>query len=108
MKLNPAQLTLACLLFAAPQAFAQEERTHTEWETNTSREVRGVDPIIPEVEGKSSKTVASPVIRDSVQIKPVLKPLNTKPQEKAKTDDPLQFNFLYYIIERFKLSDVIE
>ncbi len=28
--------------------------------------------------------------------------------EKQKVDDVLQFNFLYYIIQRFKFSDIIE
>ncbi|HET9053565.1 MAG TPA: hypothetical protein VFM90_05295, partial [Cyclobacteriaceae bacterium] len=29
-----------------------------------------------------------------------------KPQKKE--EDPLSFNFLYYIIEKFKLSDIVD
>lgn len=45
--------------------------------------------------------------RDSLQVKTSVKPV--KPTEKPqKEEDPLSFNFLYYIIEKFKLSDMIE
>ncbi|GIV37631.1 MAG: hypothetical protein KatS3mg032_2010 [Cyclobacteriaceae bacterium] len=35
-------------------------------------------------------------------------PVVPRKAEKQKTDDVLQFNFLYYIIQRFKFSDIIE
>jgi hypothetical protein len=49
--------------------------------------------------------------RDSVQVivKPAPKPIKaTEKSTKDKHEDPLSFNFLYYIIEKFKLSDIIE
>lgn len=53
--------------------------------------------------------------RDSAQvqlktIQPAQKPVNKSPEKstKEKQEDPLSFNFLYYIIEKFKLSDIIE
>jgi hypothetical protein len=49
--------------------------------------------------------------RDSVQVilKPAPKPTKTgEKANKEKQEDPLSFNFLYYIIEKFKLSDIKE
>ena len=53
------------------------------------------------------------VIRDSElkSAKPVAKAVEKaqKDEEKVqKEEDPLSFNFLYYIIEKFKLSDIVE
>ena len=69
------------------------------------------DPLLSsESESRNSKTlpasVAKESARDSVQVK-IAKP--TKPAEKEeKGEDPLSFNFLYYIIGKFKLNDIIE
>lgn len=47
------------------------------------------------------------VVRDSVTIKPAA---SRKPDAKNENpqDDILSFNFLYYIIQRFKLSDIVD
>lgn len=48
-----------------------------------------------------------PAVRDSI---PFSRPA-TAPQrktEKQQSEDVLKFNFLYYIIQRFKFSDIIE
>lgn len=56
----------------------------------------------------------TPVVRDSEikNSKPVAKQPAEKPQKEVekprKEEDPLSFNFLYYIIEKFKLSDIVE
>jgi len=66
------------------------------------------DPILPETEIRSNKlpVTTKETLRDSSQLK-VLKPV--KSADKAnKEEDPLSFNFLYYIIEKFKMSDIIE
>lgn len=69
------------------------------------------DPVLSE---SDTRTVNKPSIitgatkevqRDSVHFK-VPKPL--KAEKAEKEEDPLSFNFLYYIIEKFKLSDIIE
>lgn len=71
-------------------------------------------------ETRTNKNSASTVgqepaaIRDSEikVIKPVVKSVEKAPKEEEKAqkeeDDPLSFNFLYYIIEKFKLSDIVE
>lgn len=63
----------------------------------------------------TTSTVPEPaIVRDSEikNAKPVVKAVekHQKEEEKAqkKEDDPLSFNFLYYIIEKFKLSDIVE
>jgi hypothetical protein len=64
-----------------------------------------------EAESKTSpKPTVAPVkesTRDSIQVKTSIKPVKT-PEKPQKEEDPLSFNFLYYIIEKFKLSDMIE
>lgn len=68
------------------------------------------DPVLSESENRANKlaptAVAKETVRDSVQIKPVKA---FKPEKVTKEEeDPLSFNFLYYIIEKFKMSDIIE
>lgn len=63
----------------------------------------------------TSMTTQEPAIgRDSElkNAKPVIKTVE-KPQKEyekiqKEEDDPLSFNFLYYIIEKFKVSDIVE
>jgi hypothetical protein len=70
------------------------------------------DPVLSsESESRNSKNVPPAITsketpRDSVQVK-FTKPTKTVEKED-KEEDPLSFNFLYYIIGKFKLSDVIE
>lgn len=56
---------------------------------------------------KTSTTGNREHVRDSVAVKPVTQ---RKPDSKNETpqDDILSFNFLYYIIQRFKLSDIVD
>ncbi len=60
------------------------------------------------------QTVQHPGVRDSVMI--TTKPFNRvarpesptpKPQPRGE-DDALRFNFLYYIIQKYKLADIVE
>ena len=72
------------------------------------------DPVLSsESESRNLNKVTPPAasakepLRDSIQVQvKVTKP--TKSTEKEQKEDPLSFNFLYYIIEKFKLSDIIE
>lgn len=71
------------------------------------------DPII--VSDSETKIVnkPTPIVtsketqRDSVQVRPSTT-IKSSEKIQEKEEDPLSFNFLYYIIEKFKLSDVIE
>jgi hypothetical protein len=70
------------------------------------------DPGPGESESKTNKlpvptSNVKEVARDSVQLK-LAKPFNKPADKVEKEEDPLSFNFLYYIIEKFKLSDIIE
>ncbi|QOI96816.1 MAG: hypothetical protein HRU69_04600 [Flammeovirgaceae bacterium] len=47
------------------------------------------------------------VVRDSVTIKPSASRKSDTKNENPQ-DDILSFNFLYYIIQRFKLSDIVD
>lgn len=58
-----------------------------------------------EVDVKSFKPAAREIVRDSVQH---TRPAPSRKAEKQPSEDVLKFNFLYYIIQRFKFSDIIE
>ena len=61
--------------------------------------------ILSESDVKNNKPVVIP--RDSLSLKPAAK----KTDSKAKPDEStsvLSFNFLYYLLERYKLSDIVD
>lgn len=88
-------------------AFAQDDRIPDLDSGNGLRETR-FDPstdVLPESDVKSIKPAVIP--RDTISSKPAVK----KPDPKAKPEENssvLSFNFLYYLIERFKLSDIVD
>ena len=89
---------------------AQEGKGQPEIEATPSLRSEPDPPVVTESENRTNKVPVSSVVkeaqRDSIQTK-LVKPF--KPAEKVeKEEDPLSFNFLYYIIEKFKLSDIIE
>jgi hypothetical protein len=103
-------LMLTCLLGATP-AMAQEEgipgyelQDPVHPGINTEEKTLLVDP-----ENRSVKTVRDTTIvpsrsvirKSSSSAKPAGMPKN-------ESEDPLSFNFLYYIIQKFKSSDIID
>ena len=90
-------------LFSFDSAFSQDDRPP---ELDSSKEIRtenGSDPLV-EGEAKIIKPVV--VYRDSTQQKPAV-----KKSDKPKSDENtsvLSFNFLYYLIERYKLADIVD
>ena len=61
--------------------------------------------LAPEGDIKNSKPILT--TRDSVSTKAVPR----KPEQKGKNGEDnsvLSFNFLYYLIERYKLSDIVD
>ena|SRR5690242_4516512 len=66
---------------------------------NTESDTRNINKVTPPA------VLPKETLRDSIQVK-ITKP--TKTTEKGQEEDPLSFNFLYYIIGKFKLSDIIE
>jgi hypothetical protein len=110
MKLNPLYGFLPILalgLFTSLPVIGQEEKATMEYEN--LRELRN-DSISFESE---LKTINKPIISSGATRETETTPKATKPLAKPadktpKPEDPLSFNFLYYIIEKFKMSDMIE
>lgn len=93
---------------------AQEGRGHDVDPLVKETPANEPDPILSsESESRNLNKVTPPVVpaketaRDSVQVK-ITKPTTKSSEKDQKGEDPLSFNFLYYIIEKFKLSDIIE
>jgi hypothetical protein len=104
-------------------AMAQDDRFS--FEENSSKEVVKQDPDVPSgseiPESKLNKGVLSapaqeaPAVTREAEPKPktAVKSLEKSLKEEEKIqkkeeEDPLSFNFLYYIIEKFKFSDIVE
>jgi hypothetical protein len=110
MKFTSANITgiliLAGITGVATYAKAQESRPFPEPDAPLK------ETKIEQTSLESEAVPQSKPQRDSVQV--ILKPTPkaTKTPEKSgskdKQEDPLSFNFLYYIIEKFKLSDIKE
>lgn len=87
---------------------AQEGKAQPEIEVTSLRS--DPDPVLIESESRASKPtslVVKEAPRDSAQIK-LAKPFKSIEKVQKEEEDPLSFNFLYYIIEKFKMSDIIE
>jgi hypothetical protein len=109
-----SMLVLMAVWLTATRAFAQEGNTNADiQELNSHPELNlGEDKtLIMDADAKPPKT--SQPGRDSAaplnapkkqeQQKPTSNPTNDKTQE-----DPLSFNFLYFIIQKFKFSDIVD
>jgi len=118
MRLKPANsaflLAVCWALLSSIPVNAQEEKSQAEIEAAAKESLRNEPDHILSTEPES-RTVNKPspvpastkeAQRDSVHLK-TIKPLKSSEQVQ-KEEDPLSFNFLYYIIEKFKLSDIIE
>lgn len=118
MILKPSNRAFVFLLVGAccfGKVNAQEGRLDSE--AASTREAAKTDgdggSTTFESEFKSSPKPITPVTTtketspDSVQVKTSVKPVKAT-EKTQKEEDPLSFNFLYYIIEKFKLSDMIE
>jgi hypothetical protein len=129
MQLKPfksSALLISMVVFVTLEAYSQEKSGFGMEPEGGSHEERFVAPP-PESETKpapkpnnsfvcdsavqtkviktGSRVLDNPkVIEPAKSIEPVLKPV----EKTTKKEDPLSFNFLYYIIERFKMSDMIE
>ena len=109
--LNTAVLLFFLLTGIVSATYAQDEVPGPDVNSITNQEPNSYDdkPLLYESEGKTSK----PVTSDSVQSKssvvvPVKKGPTAADLRKPKDEDPLNFNFLFYIITKFKSSDLME
>lgn len=108
-------LGFSVLFFVALSANAQENSPN-----NESDELLNAHPELNLREDKSliyepseSKTLSGGKEQPIVAPAKVTTPTKGKPGEAGKTpakteEDALSFNFLYYIIQKFKISDIIE
>lgn len=106
-------------------AFAQEDRFG--FDENSSKELVKQDPETPSggennPENRISKPTTISTFQESPSASREIEPKIVKPSSKAvekplkeeekvqkeEEEDPLSFNFLYYIIEKFKFSDIVE
>lgn len=114
---------LAAVLFAllTPLAsYSQESRGGLD--ENSSKDLAKQDQESPSgteslenrtnLKSTNISTGTEGVFMRDAEIKKAVPKTAEKPQKDAekaqKEEDPLSFNFLYYIIEKFKLSDIIE
>jgi len=103
---------LFLLIGISRDAYSQDEVPGPDLNSINTQEPSSYDekPLLYESEGRTSK----PVLSDSVQSRPAaIVPVPAKkvaPQldlKKPKDEDPLNFNFLYYIITKFKSTDLM-
>lgn len=106
-------------------AFAQDDRAG--FDEISSKEIVKQDPETPSgsennPEIRVNKPVSVSSFQESPAISREIEPKTLKPSTKAvekplkeeekvqkkEEEDPLSFNFLYYIIEKFKFSDIVE
>ena len=111
MRLKPANsvflLGVFCTLVSAIQVNAQEGRPEMDILRSDPDPVSISDSETKIVNKSTPIATSKETQRDSVQVRPS-KPIKASEKTQEKEEDPLSFNFLYYIIEKFKLSDVIE
>ena len=117
MKLNVSNLltTLAAVWLLTLSAQAQEELPGTlETPDPSHREFNLNEDKTLMYDRTSSHTNA---VKDSIQSTPrvtpnnsnkVVRPDASKNNSKEAYDDALSFNFLYYMLQKFKLSDLID
>lgn len=64
--------------------------------------------LLMDADNKASKTPSNTRDSNAANIKSKTEPV-AKPAVGEKTDeDPLSFNFLYFIIQKFKISDIVD
>ncbi len=115
MKVNFSQLlaliTIVIAVSAANSAYAQEGSPNNETpEINpflTDPNTREEKSLIYEPEGKANSQKDQPVISPST-IKTKGKTSESSKTNTKTEEDALSFNFLYYIIQKFKISDIVD
>jgi hypothetical protein len=92
-------------LFHCQETFAQDDKLPDL--DSGIKENRSEAPaeILPEADLRSMKPAA--LAKDSVQIKPASKRTDARGRTQEE-NSVLSFNFLYYLLERYKLSDIVD
>jgi hypothetical protein len=102
-RLNLSATLFLLAFFGSISGFSQEDRLQDLDSGGRDMRQESTSDYLMEGESKPLRPVTIP--RDSVTVKPV-----AKKAEKGKDENSsvLSFNFLYYLIERYKLSDIVD
>lgn len=108
----------SALLLAGNVAFAQEENTELPLPSQSEERerVERIEPVaedgfpLHELDSKAARTTTAASSRDEKKEpeKITAKKPADKSSAKKNDEDALSFNFLYYLIQKFKVSDLIE
>lgn len=109
VKYSNLLITFSAVILLSYSTQAQEETQFIEGPDPTHREIINEDKtLIYDQPGHTT------VVRDTVHQSPSRPMIKTKPEQpkesqKGKNEgDALNFNFLYYMIQKFKLSDLVD
>lgn len=115
------KLKISIVLFLAASFVGVKSYGQEEVQTNT--EVQELSPQHPELNLNDDKTLLMDSDAKASKIQPNTSnaresaPMNAKPKSDGTTkpsasekneEDPLSFNFLYFIIQKFKISDIVD
>lgn len=104
---------LSAMMIMALSASAQDETpvpgpTNTGTYFNVEPSTYDEKPLLMEQDSRTKNLNVVP--NDSTQVRPLIpgaKQKATDPKKPQAEGDPLNFNFLYYIIQKFKASDLM-
>ncbi len=114
----PVKLRISILLFLAATFIGIKSNAQEEGQTVT--EVQELNQQHPELNLSDDKTllmdadVKAPKsqsnTREAGQVNNIKSKSDgpTKPSSEKTEEDPLSFNFLYFIIQKFKISDIVD
>lgn len=104
-------LTAGCITLLSYDSYAQDEGypTYNFQEPNYQELNLHEDKalIYEQSENRPSRTIQS-IQKDSLAIQASKNRNNKKATAEKKEDDALSFNFLYYIIQKYKISDIVD
>ncbi len=105
------------MLLAGNVALAQEENTELPLPSlPTEERMERIEPAVEdgfpvhELDSKSFRTTTPPSAKEEKKEteRAGTKKLGDRAAARKNDDDALSFNFLYYLIQKFKVSDLIE
>lgn len=104
-------LTAGCVALVSPNLYAQEDgypmhnfQEPTYQELNLSEDK---SLIYDHNENRPARTIQS-IQKDSLAMQASKGKVVKKATTEKKEDDALSFNFLYYIIQKYKISDIVD
>jgi hypothetical protein len=99
-----------CITLLSQNSFAQDGLPPQYFQEPSNQELNLNDDkalIYEQGESRPAQSVQSPQ-RDSIIAAPSKPKASKKASVDKKEDDALSFNFLYYIIQKYKISDIVD